>query len=143
MVDTSSFTAIDNIKTIAGMENTNLPTQEMLLWSLEIPQYIGDKAYDFINRIANSLDYYDTPHPSTTSDKKTKAYTKFMKNLRAFIGYITHDSGMATTTEIDLVVSNTRRFFKGKRITCWVSFSNNYPPLLMHWSSKIGFQPIV
>jgi hypothetical protein len=125
------------------LQNTDRRTQMMKYWDLPVPPNIGDAEYDYIDRIANSLKYYSTPHPSTTSKKKTNAYINFMKALRAYIGYITRDSGMAATCEINFVVSNTRRFFKGKRITVWVSFGKNKPFLLMHWSSDIGFQPIV
>jgi len=141
----------DDIKTTnLSLQNTrpfqsknDRRTQMMKMWDLPVPSNFGDSVYDYIDRIAYSLDYYNTPHPSTTSKKKTDTFTNFMQGLRAFIGYITHDSSLAYTSKIDFVVSNTRRFFKGKRITVWASFAKDQPPLLMHWSSKIGFQPIV
>jgi hypothetical protein len=123
--------------------NTDGRTQMMKFWDLPEPSSIVETDYNLIEKIACSLDNYSTPHAPTTSEKKTKTYDNFMQNLRAYIGYITFNPGMADTTKIDFVVSNTRRFFSGKRITLWVSFAKDQPPLLMHWSSKIGFQRLI
>lgn len=140
----STKTESDSLQnTQSSMGTIDRRTQMMKMWDLPVSSNIGNAEYAYLDRIANSLDRYSTPHPSTTSKKKTNAYTNFMQALRAYIGYITRDSGMAATSEIYFVVSNTRRFFKGKRITVWVSFAKDQPFLLMHWSSKIGFQSIV
>lgn len=143
VLDASDSTDQSRQNTRPLKNTTDERTQMMKMWDLTVPSNITDDQRDFLDRIAYSLNYYSTPHPSTTSKKKMDANTNFMQGLRAYIGYITHDSRMAATSEIDFVVSNTRRFFKGKRITVWVSFAKDQPPLLMHWSSKIGFQQIV
>ena len=150
MIVTPSPEVLDSTKTYDyGLQNTEFSkntdrrTQMMKMWDLPVPPNIGGDKYEYLDRIANSLDYYNTPHAPSTSEKKTKAYDNFMQGLRAYIAYITYNPGMAATTEIDFLVSNTRRFFSGKRITFWASFAEDQPPLLMHWSSKIGFQQLV
>ena len=124
---------------------TFVPSQEMILWELPVPDTIDEETFGRIERIAFALDHYETPHPKTTSQKKTRAFNKFMTSLRNYIAFITKDSGFAASAEIDFVVSNTRRFFNGKMINCWVSYSKqkNITPLLLNWSSAIGFQSII